>query len=240
LAYSRESEILRHNSAPYLHAAGRITKKPDSAKPAPTQKPFSITEGDAGGGNRDTTDDAVRIIETENGGSLNYVTWAQSIEAMKFFIEELKDNIEEELQLPNLSAKRMANLGNVGYDARKTILTDAHLKVGDEAGELVMFLEREWKVICAFLAFMAPSWKSELPKISCEHVITPFIQDDKKTNIETWRLASGNEPLISRQTALRNSGLVENVEAEMKLIAAEESEAREVERVKTVFEGATS
>ncbi len=240
LAYSRESEILRHNSAPYLHAAGRITKKGDTPKQTSAPKPLSITEDGGKGASpeRDTTDDAVRIIETENGGNLNYVTWSQSIEAMKFYIEELKDNIEEELQLPNLSAKRMAALGNVGYDARKTILTDAHLKVGDESGEIVMFLEREWKVICAFLSFMHPEWRKEIQNVRCKHILTPFIQDDVKAAVEVMRLANGGKAIISQRTSVERSGLVTDVDAELKLIEDEEKAIREAERVVSTFEGA--
>ncbi len=236
LAYSRESEILRHNSAPYLHAAGRITKKGDAAK-SPTKKPLEITEGNVGGGTRDTTDDAVRIIETENGGSLNYVTWAQSVEAMKFFISELKENAEENLQLPNLSMTKMAALGGVGYDARKTVLTDPHLKVGDEAGELVMFLEREWKVVCAFLAYMSPEWKSELPKIHCKHVITPFIQDDRSARIKELHDMTGGVPLMSQKTGVERLGEVENVDAEIEQITMETKAANENARIVDVFEG---
>ena len=239
LAYSRESEILRHNSAPYLHAAGKVIKKGEAAKPSTPQKPFSITEDGGVGASSGSSspDDSVRIINTEHGGSLNYVTWDQSIEAMKFFIQELKENAEEQLQLPNLSMTKMAALGGVGYDARKTVLTDAHLKVGDESGEIILFLEREWKVLCAFLAFMAPEWKSEIPKIRCKHVITPFIQDDRSVRIKEVLDMTGGE-LMSRKTGIERLGEVKDVDAELEQIEKEVGATAKRNRVTDVFTAA--
>lgn len=221
LAYSRQSEILRHNSAPYLKVSGQMsTAKGKAANPNDSS---------------DDIDDARRIIRVDNGGDLSYVTWDQSVEAVKFFVSDIKENSEEQLQLPNLSMTKMADLGGIGYDARKTVLTDAHLKVGDESGELIMFLEREWKVIVAFIGFMNPSWKSDLSQISCEHIITPFIQNDEKEDIEKWTLASG-EPLISERTALARSGMVEDVDKELELKKAEAQEKAERNRIVDVFQ----
>ena len=37
-------------------------------------------------------------------------------------------------QMPDISFENMKSLGNIGYDSRRTLLTDAHLKIGEESG----------------------------------------------------------------------------------------------------------
>ncbi len=184
--------------------------------------------------------DAVRALTVNTGvwsGEGTYSFWVKSNRRdWRKVYSSLKRSTAYAV---DMSAKKMAALGNVGYDARKTILTDAHLKVGDESGEIVMFLEREWKVICAFLSFMHPEWRTEIQNVRCKHILTPFIQDDVKAAVEVMRLANGGKAIISQRTSVERSGLVTDVDAELKLIEDEERAIREAERVVHTFEGAT-
>ena len=82
-------------------------------------------------------------------------------------------------QMPDLSFENMKSLGNIGFDARQMILSDAHLKIGDESGAWIEFFERECNVIKEFLKFMNTNWKDEIDNVEVEHIITPFIQNDE-------------------------------------------------------------
>lgn len=110
---------------------------------------------------------------------MSYVSWAQSVEALKYHVDTLLKLYFMQGQMPDLSFENMKSLGNIGYDARQMVLSDAHLKIGDESGPVLEFLERECNVIKAFLKLMNTEWADEVDAVEVEHVITPFIQNDE-------------------------------------------------------------
>lgn len=196
---SRESDILRKNSAPVLKVKGKLINN---------EQP--------------ETDVAREVYQLEGDGDIEYATWEQQIEAMKFYIETLKQNIEEELQLPNLSLENVKGLSAISGEARKTLLTDAHLKVGDESGDIMEFLEREFNVIKAFLKMMNRKWESTLDELKAEHVITPFVQNDEGLEIDRITKAT-QKPIMSQKTGIKRLGLVDNVDEEYKQLQDESS-----------------
>ena len=206
---SRNSDIIAYNSAPVLKVAGGI-------------------QGEEKKG------EARRVYRVENGGDVSYVSWAQSIDALKYHVETLMNMFWTQSQMPDISFENMKSLGNIGFDARQTLLTDAHLKVGDESGAWNEFLDRESNVIKAFLKEMNTSWKSEIDNIEVEHIISPFIQNDEKAEIDKWITASGGKAIMSQLEAIKNLGISENPEETLKQIQAEEAASNMI--VNNVFE----
>ena len=206
---SRNSDIIAYNSAPVLKVAGGI-------------------QGEEKKG------EARRVYRVENGGDVSYVSWAQSIEALKYHVETLLNMFWTQAQMPDISFENMKSLGNIGFDARQTLLTDAHLKVGDESGEWNEFFDRETNVIKAFLKEMNTSWSNEIDNVEVETVITPFIQNDEKAEIDKWITASGGKAIMSQLEAIKNLGLSENPEETLKQIQAEDAVSNMM--VNNVFE----
>ena len=166
-----------------------------------------------------------RIIHTENGGDVSYVSWQQSIEAQKFHIETMHDLFFSMSQMADISAAKMMGLGNIGFDARKTIFTDPHLKVGEESGAWGETFEREFNVIKAILGEMNVEWKDELDNIEAEHIITPFIQNEEDSQIKSYITANGGKPLISHLESIKLAGLSVDPDATLKSIQEEEAAA---------------
>ena len=199
-ALSRQSDIIRKNSAPILKIKGKLINN---------DKPES--------------DVAREVYQMEGDNTdISYVTWAQQVEATKFYTEILKKNMDEELQLPNLSFENTKGLGVMSGEARKTLLTDAHLKVGEESGDIIEFLDRECNVVKAFLELMNVKWKGKTSSINVRHKITPFIQNDEDADITKIAKATGGEPIASRMTGIKRLGWVEDAEAENMLIEKEQ------------------
>lgn len=199
LTLSQERDIIKKNSAPLVMISGKFVE-----------------------GMAKKDDDSPReVYQLENNGSVQYVTWDQQIEAMQFMVETLKKNIDEELQLPNLSLENTKGLGAMSGEARKTLLTDAHLKVGEESGAIIELLEREFNVIKEFVAILNPEWKDSIHELDCEHVITPFTQNDETSTIDKYVKATGGKPVLSQRTAIQQTGLVDDAEAELKQIQSE-------------------
>lgn len=149
----------------------------------------------------------------ENGGDVSYVSWNQSVDALKYNVDMLVRLIFMQSQMPDISFENMKDLGSIGYEARQTLFTDAHLRIGEEAGIWEEFLERECNVIKAFLGQMNVKWKDELDSINVEHIITPYVQSDEKQEIEKWLEANGGKPLIGHTESVRKAGLSSNPEA---------------------------
>lgn len=195
-ALSRHSDILAYNSAPILKVAGSIVGEEQKGETR-------------------------RIYRVSEGGDVSYVSWAQSNAALEYYIKTLLDMFFMQAQMPDISFANMRSLGNIGYDARKTLFADAHLKIGDESGAWIEFLERESSIIKAFLKHLNVGFEADdIDSILIEQIITPFIQEDEMQNIQKWKLAGGDTPLVSPIEAIENAGLSEDPQSSYAQILA--------------------
>lgn len=209
---SRNSDIIAYNAAPILKIAGNL-----------------IGEENKG--------ETRRIYRVNEGGDVSYVSWAQSVSALEFHTNALLRYFWQQAQMPDISFENLKSLGQIGYDARKMMFTDAHLKIGEETGPWLEFLTRECNVIKAFLKKMNVKWASEIDKVHVEHVITPFIIEDEAAKLDYHMKANGNKPVESHRESIMRLGKSKNVEqtlseiqADMAAQAAEE--AKEAEKKK--------
>ena len=199
---SRNSDTIAYNSAPILKVSGGL-------------------QGDENKG------ESKRVYRVENGGDVAYISWAQSIEALKYHVNTLVQQFWAQSQMPDISFENMKGLGNIGFDARQTLLTDAHLKVGDEQGDWVEFFEREANIIKAYLTQMNVNGFKNLDNVEVEHIITPFIQNDEKATIERLVTANGGKPILSQLEAIKLAGYSSDPESTLKAI--EEAQNKELE-----------
>lgn len=197
---SRNSDVIAYNSAPILKVVGGLRGEENKGEER-------------------------RIYRVENGGDVGYVAWTQAIEALKYQVESLTNLYWTQSQMPDISFSNMRSLGNIGYDARQTLLTDAHLRIGDESGAIYEFLERETSVIKAILKEMNKAWANEVDNVEVEHIITPFIQNDEKAVIDRLMVATGGKPLMSQLDAIKYAGYSNDPDATLKQIQEEESVA---------------
>lgn len=193
---SRNSDIVAYNAAPVLKVAGEIQ----------------------GTENKGETR---RVYRVENGGDVSYVSWNQSVESLKNHVDTLIKYFWMQAQMPDISFENMKSLGNIGYDSRRTLLTDAHLKIGEESGPWLEFLNRESNVIKAFLKKLNTAWASEVDKVQVEHVITPFIIEDEQAQLDYHMKANGGKPVESQEESIQRIGKSKNVQETIDKINAE-------------------
>ena len=185
-ALSRHSDILAYNSAPILKVAGTII-------------------GDEQKG------ETRRVYRVQEGGDVSYVSWAQGNEALEYYVSTLLNMYFMQAQMPDISFANMRQLGNIGYDARKLLFSDAHLKIGDESGPWLEFFERENSVVKSFLKKLNVGYKEDdIDAVMIENTITPYIQEDETLNIDKWLKANGGVPLVSPIESIEAAGLSEN------------------------------
>lgn len=203
---SRNADVIAYNSAPILQIAGKV-------------------HGQEGKG------ETQRIVRVENGGNVSYVSWSQAIEALKYQVDTLVKLFWSQSQMPDISFANMMSLGNIGFDARQTLLTDAHLRVGDESGAWIEAFERETNVIKAFLKQMNTSWADEMDNVQVEHVITPFIQQDEKAAIERIMTANGGKAIMSQLESIQAYGKSSNPVNTLQQIRDDETAANGMEDI---------
>jgi len=197
---SRQSDIIRRNTAPVMKVKGRLIDTP-----APQ------------------SDVSREVYQFENDGDVDYVKPPVDHESVDSFVNMLKNNIAEELQLPSLALKDITSIG-LTEESRKQILIDAHLKVGEEEGDIIEFLSREGNVLKAFLGLMNAKWKDSIGELEVEHEIVPFVMNSETTDIENLSKATGGKPIMSQRTAIQRAGYIseEEIDEELKRIQEEE------------------
>ena len=213
-ALSRNSNTIAYNAAPVLKLAGGI-------------------EGEEKKG------EGYRIFRVEQGGDVSYVSWNQSTDSVKLHIDQMLKLFFMQSQMPDISAEKMMALGNIGFDARQTILMDAHLRIGEEAGAWTEALERESNVIKVFLKKLNTDYANEIDNIDIEHIITPYIQNDEKSEIQKFSSACGGKSVMSQLEAIKRLGMSSNAEETLKQIQDEEAQSQAA-KMQSVFGGASA
>lgn len=202
-AVSREGNYIRKNSRPILAA---------------------FVDNEVQFGQSPATDKAFRdVVQYPSGSRLEYVTWAQSIESVKYYVNELRQMFFTQLQLPDWSYENMKTSPMSG-EARKQLFIDCHLKVKDESGRWIEFFDREINVVKAYLKQMLPDdWAGDIDALPVENVITPFTITSEADNVNVLVSATGGKQLMAQSTAIQKLGAVDDVDEELQKIQAEQA-----------------
>lgn len=200
-AVSRTGNYIRKNSRPIL--AAFVDEEIQFGKSPATDKAF-----------RD-------VVQYPRGSSLQYVTWNQSIESLKYYVNELRQMFFTQLQLPDWSYENMKTTPMSG-EARKQLFIDCHLKVKDESGRWLEFFDREVSVIKAYLKKMLPSdWASDIDALKVKNIITPYTISSDADTVSILVNATGGKQIMAQSTAVKKLGMVDNVDEELTKIQAE-------------------
>lgn len=160
------------------------------------------------------------IVQLPTNGKIEYVTWQQATDALKFHIEELKNSVFEQLQIPNWSYQDMKAVNTSG-EGLKQLFIDARLKVTEESGRLIEMLDREVNVLKSFLKVMLPSHAEAIAALKFSVEITPYTIDDEKERISNLALANGGKPMMSQRESVEMLGYSADVDKTMRELAEE-------------------
>lgn len=198
MTLSRNSDVIAYNAAPILAAKGHLQ----------------------GSEQRGETK---RVYELDPNGDLFYVSWSQAVDSVKYHIDTLLKLFWLQLQLPDISLENLRGM-NASGEAMKTMLTDAHLKVGDEKGIFIEFFDREGNIIKELLAHLNPAWATALQEIEIEHVITPFVQNDERIEVDKLIKMNGGKPLLSHLESIKQLGWAANPQQSLEAIRNDSQE----------------
>lgn len=158
------------------------------------------------------------VMQYPQNGRAEYVTWAQAVENLKFYVEQLRDLFFTQLQLPDWSYGKMSQQALSG-ESRKQMFIDAQLKVKDESGRLIEFFDREMNVVKAFAKIMlGESYAADIDALKVETLITPFAITDEKDTINNLMAANGGEPIMSQRESIELFGHSDDVDKTLREI----------------------
>ena len=159
------------------------------------------------------------ILQYPKGSTAQYITWAQAVENLKFYITELRQSFFTQLQLPDWSYESMKSSPMSG-ESRKQLFIDAQLKVKDESGRLLEFFDREMNVVKAFAkAALGEGYAADIDALPVESEITAFTVTDEKDTIANLTTANGGRPLVSHRESIEMYGHSTDVDKTMQEIA---------------------
>lgn len=162
------------------------------------------------------------VMQYPQNGRAEYVTWAQAVENLKFYVEQLRDLFFTQLQLPDWSYGKMSQQALSG-ESRKQMFIDAQLKVKDESGRLIEFFDREMNVVKAFAKIMlGESYAADIDALKVETLITPFAITDEKDTINDLMAANGGKALMSQRESIEMYGHSDDVDKTLREIAEED------------------
>lgn len=162
------------------------------------------------------------VMQYPQNGRAEYVTWAQAVENLKFYVEQLRDLFFTQLQLPDWSYGKMSQQALSG-ESRKQMFIDAQLKVKDESGRLIEFFDREMNVVKAFAKIMlGESYVADIDALKVETLITPFAITDEKDTINNLMAANGGKALMSQRESIEMYGHSDDVDKTLREIAEED------------------
>lgn len=200
-AVSRNGNYLRENSRPILMAA--VSEEMQFGKSPATDEAFKD------------------ILQYPQGSTLQYVTWNQAIENLKFYVYELRQAYFTMLQLPDWSYENMKTTPMSG-EARKQLFIDCHLKVKDESGRLIEAFDREVNVVKAFLKLMlTDDYAKDIDALVVENEMTPYTINDEKEDVALLMTKNGNKPLMSQRESIVALGESEDADKTMREIQQE-------------------
>lgn len=159
------------------------------------------------------------VMQYPQNSRAEYVTWAQAVENLKFYVEQLRDLFFTQLQLPDWSYGKMSQQALSG-ESRKQMFIDAQLKVKDESGRLIEFFDREMNVVKAFAKIMlGEGYAADIDALKVETLITPFAITDEKDTINNLMAANGGEPIMSQRESIELFGHSDDVDKTLQEIA---------------------
>lgn len=162
-----------------------------------------------------------KVLILKNGGKADYLTWDQAPEAVKFEVEQLRQEIYTQTSTPNISFQEMKSLGTYSGIALKMLFLDAHMKAArKEAGSFGEGIQRRMNYIKAALAVISIKFKTT--QLAIEPKFEYFLPKDDLETMQVLAAAAGpGVAMLSQKSAVSLNPLVENPDEELKQLEDE-------------------
>ena len=167
--------------------------------------------------------EANKVVQGENGATLQYVTWADASASIKLELDTLFDIAYTGTQTPDISFKAMVGLGDISGTALDRVMIDAQLKaVSQQEGDFGETIQRRCnflKSACIALKIGGVTASEALTFI--EPVFVPFSLTSEEDLITLAQKANGGLPVVSQRKSIEMARVTDDAPAMLVEIKAE-------------------
>lgn len=152
-------------------------------------------------------DKAGRVLQMEGDtADADFVAQSNAAENLIMEIQELKQNIYDMTNTPNLSPEALKGLGNLlSGIAMRYFFMNAHLKVMEKQAIYEPNFLRRVSIVQEIIKLIIPSLKNQ--KLDVDVVISPYVIDSKEDMANFLMNVSGGQPLYSQKRAMEEFGI---------------------------------
>jgi SPP1 family phage portal protein len=165
-----------------------------------------------------------KIIEiTGDKGDASYMSWDQAVGSLELEYKNLRSLIFDMTDTPDISMEQMKSIGTFSGIALKMLFLNAHLKAADKEENFGESIQRRLNfLIYANAKINVPLDPGKSLKV--KPMFEYYLPKDDKTQVDllTESVTGG---IMSTETAVKKNPLVEDPEAELKLIQTEKEAA---------------
>lgn len=187
--------------------------------------PTTVVSGDVVGFNK--KGETGKILEVGRDAQVSLLEAKNGVESVKFEHDELKQIILTGTQTPDISFESMKSLGTFSGIALKMLFFDASLKVRNAMPTYGDSMQRSINYVKAALAKFDISFKPAA-RMVIKPKIEPYMPSDVAEMIDILNIATGDQAVMSRETAIRHNPLVEKPDQELELIKVDDKRRLEL------------
>ncbi|SEV88827.1 phage portal protein, SPP1 family [Chitinophaga sp. YR573] len=163
-----------------------------------------------------------KVIQTENGATVEYLTWEQASEAVKLENERLEKVIYSMTDTPNISFDEMKGLGTFSGIALKMLFLAAHLKAARKEGIFGKGIQRRINFLKAAMAKINVSAFEKALTLNIKPVFEYYLPKNIEEIIGLLTEAvGGGKAVMSQESAIRQNPLVTDADTEIKKMTDE-------------------
>lgn len=172
-------------------------------------------------------DESGKAALLKGGAKASYLTFEGASESIKIELLQLRSLIMDTTDTPDISFDQVKGLGSYSGIALKMIFMGAHMKAADKEEIFGKGIQRRLNYLKAAHAYINSEFEAAVT-LEIKPRFEYFMPKDLVEEVNMLLSAMGNDkPLISQETAIDLSNLVQDKKGEKDRLAAEKAEAQE-------------
>lgn len=162
-----------------------------------------------------------KVLEIDEGGDASYLTWDQGPGSIELELKNLRSQIFDMTNTPDISIEQMKSLGTYSGIALKMLFMSAHLAASDKEELFGKGIQRRLNFLKVAVSKIKEEFSGSL-YVELSPRFEYFLPKNDQEKLEMLSLAVSNKQLMSRSTAIKLNPLVENADKELEDIKVEE------------------
>jgi SPP1 family phage portal protein len=159
-----------------------------------------------------------KVMQISADGDASYLSWDSSPESVKNEKEDIKNDIFELSQTPDISFNSMKGMGTIAQFTMKAFFMDAHMAVSNKEEIFGIGLQRRINLIKACIGSVIDTSLAEVAKtVQIKPKITPYLPQNDTELIDNLTV-SKTGGIISTESAVEQNPLVSDTKTEMERI----------------------